>query len=218
MQGQPMLLFRLEGPLQSWGERGQWIQRDSAYLPTKSGVIGLLACAMGIPRDDARIPAMHKALQMAVRVDKPGTMFIDFHTVTGILHTADGGQRGNREEESTLLSYRQYLQDASFLVAFIGEKEQLLKGLHALNNPVWPICLGRKCCIPSVPVQGKYTDRYATLDAAFKEEPAARGASRHLLIEKECDYGTILRPDAVIAGGSRSFAYRKTLTDYVEVH
>ena len=41
------LFLRLEGPLQSWGERGHWAVRDTAPEPTKSGVVGLLGCALG---------------------------------------------------------------------------------------------------------------------------------------------------------------------------
>ena len=48
------LFLRLEGPLQSWGERGRWSVRDTALEPTKSGVIGLIACALGY-RDDTQI-------------------------------------------------------------------------------------------------------------------------------------------------------------------
>jgi CRISPR system Cascade subunit CasD len=46
------LFLRLEGPLQSWGERARWDVRDTAPEPTKSGVIGLLACALGLSADE----------------------------------------------------------------------------------------------------------------------------------------------------------------------
>lgn len=36
-----ILLLRLEGLLQSWGEHSRWDHRDSSDMPTKSGVIGL---------------------------------------------------------------------------------------------------------------------------------------------------------------------------------
>ena len=43
----PILFLRLEGPLQSWGIRSRWDVRETQPEPTKSGVIGLLGCALG---------------------------------------------------------------------------------------------------------------------------------------------------------------------------
>ena len=42
-----IMLLRLEGVLQSWGERSRWDHRDTSDMPTKSALIGLLGCAMG---------------------------------------------------------------------------------------------------------------------------------------------------------------------------
>lgn len=41
------LLLWLEAPLQAWGHDSRFGRRDSLDFPTKSGVLGLLACAMG---------------------------------------------------------------------------------------------------------------------------------------------------------------------------
>ena len=43
---EPGLLLRLAGPLQSWGERSHFNERDTARFPTRSGVIGMLAAAL----------------------------------------------------------------------------------------------------------------------------------------------------------------------------
>ena len=43
-----LLMLRLEGALQSWGDHSKWDIRDSGDFPSKSGVVGLLACAMGM--------------------------------------------------------------------------------------------------------------------------------------------------------------------------
>ncbi|MDW8358926.1 CRISPR-associated protein Cas5, partial [Thermus sp.] len=39
----PTLLLRLQGPMQAWGTRSRFDQRDTWPYPTKSGVLGLLA-------------------------------------------------------------------------------------------------------------------------------------------------------------------------------
>ncbi|MEV7027174.1 CRISPR-associated protein Cas5, partial [Kitasatospora sp. NPDC093558] len=39
-QAQAVLVLRLAGPLQSWGERSAFNRRDTPPQPTKSGVVG----------------------------------------------------------------------------------------------------------------------------------------------------------------------------------
>ncbi len=107
------LFLRLEGPMQSWGERGRWSIRDTAPHPTKSGVIGLIACALGIGAD-APIKALSEAVQMGVRVDKPGVRLTDYHTIGGgaetpMLLTAQGKPKKSSGKPHTEISYRDYL-------------------------------------------------------------------------------------------------------------
>lgn len=86
-----LLILRLEGALQSWGDHSKWDVRDSGDFPSKSGVVGLLSCAMGLERGDPEIAALSAALHMAVRVDRPGIRVLDFHTVQGYpLYNAEG--------------------------------------------------------------------------------------------------------------------------------
>ncbi|MFJ5885991.1 type I-E CRISPR-associated protein Cas5/CasD [Kitasatospora cineracea] len=79
--GQYVLLIRLAGPLQSWGLRGRFAQRDTRTRPTKSGVVGLCAAALGLDRDDP-LTGLRSAL-FGVRADRPGTLVRDYHTVGG---------------------------------------------------------------------------------------------------------------------------------------
>nr|WP_279221157.1 type I-E CRISPR-associated protein Cas5/CasD [Agathobaculum sp. Marseille-P7918] len=109
-----ILALQRGGVLQSWGESSKWDTRDSAVLPTKSGVIGLLACALGWARGDERIADMYDALQMTVRADRQVNRMVDYHTVTGNpLRNAEGKPRSTG---NTIISRREYRQDASFLV------------------------------------------------------------------------------------------------------
>lgn len=160
------LFLRLEGPLQAWGERGRWSIRDSAPEPTKSGVIGLLACALGY-RDDDSIRALSEQTRMGVRVDAPGTRLTDYHTIGGgydrpALLTAEGKPKMSSGRPHTEISEREYLCDASFLVALQSADTDLIARLaQAVQNPVWSYFLGRKSCLPSVPVYagvGDHTD------------------------------------------------------------
>ena len=151
------LFLRLEGPLQAWGERGRWSVRDTALEPTKSGVIGLIACALGY-RDDAQIRPLAEKTRMAVRCDAPGRLITDYHTVGGgydepMLLTAQGKPKKSSGSPHTEQTWRDYLCDASFLVVLQSDDEALIEQMaYALQYPVWPIYLGRKSCPPSRPV------------------------------------------------------------------
>jgi CRISPR system Cascade subunit CasD len=58
------------GPLQSWGERGRGEYRDSALIPTKSAVIGLLGCTLGLADDEA-LRQLAGALELGCAVTAP---------------------------------------------------------------------------------------------------------------------------------------------------
>ena len=85
-----VLLLWLEGPMQSWGTRARWDVRDTGLEPTKSGVIGLLGCAMGLERGNPELESLDHDLLFGVRIDRPGVVSTDYHTVTGYHRTAVG--------------------------------------------------------------------------------------------------------------------------------
>lgn len=169
------ILLRLSGPMQSWGTGSRLQIRRTDPYPSKSGVLGMILCAMGVPR--AKAPEFLGelvSLTMGVRIDRPGTPDWDYHTVgAGIgIRQAKGGVKytASTKEPETLLSRREYLLDASFLVALQGLAEVIQRCSNALQDPVWPVFLGRKCCIPSEPVLVGIGD-YADLTQALESQP-----------------------------------------------
>ncbi|ARF83207.1 type I-E CRISPR-associated protein Cas5/CasD [Kitasatospora aureofaciens] len=148
------LLLRLAAPLQSWGEISEFNERDTAPFPTRSGVIGLLACALGRKRGDDISDLT--ALSLTVRADRPGAILRDLHTVGGGLPashtvtTAEGKKRSGAT--ATLLSHRYYLTDAAFTAVITAESSLLDKWAQALQNPHWPPYLGRRSCPPEGPL------------------------------------------------------------------
>jgi CRISPR system Cascade subunit CasD len=195
-----VVFLRLEGPLQAWGLRARWEERDTASEPTKSGVIGLIGCAMGVRRGNDRLRTLSEELRMGVRVDQQGDLLVDYHTTGGGFYQATeyrGGARYHDEPyiggvlsaeppkngrryrvklnattnwPETDVSYRRYLMDASFLVALGGPEGTLAAIAAALNDPVWPVFLGRKSCPPSVPVYAGSGD-FDSLEAALHAQP-----------------------------------------------
>jgi CRISPR system Cascade subunit CasD len=159
----PGLLLRLSAPLQSWGEHSHFNDRDTLAFPSRSGVTGLLAAALGHRRDEP-LGALAD-LTVTVRVDRPGVRLRDFHTVGGGLSglqtviTAEGGRRGGNT--STLTSTRWYLADATFTLAVspADNTEPPMAWSDALREPRWPLYLGRRSCPPEGPVLlGRTTD------------------------------------------------------------
>jgi CRISPR system Cascade subunit CasD len=161
----PILLLRLWGPLQSWGVRSRWDVRDTGLDPSKSGVVGLLGCALGIERGHPELEALDRKLIFGVRADRPGVVSTDYHTVTGYHRTAAGEFKHG---ESTIVSPRDYLHDAAFLVALASRERGLLERLkESLERPRWPVYLGRKSCVPVRPVLERLTTEYGDLKSAL---------------------------------------------------
>jgi len=192
-----ILLLRLEGPMQSWGTHSKWGNRDSALFPTKSGIIGLLACAQGLERQNPEISRLNDAVKVFVRADRPGTLAVDYQTVTGVLPTADGKNRGNKGEVTTIITPRQFLQDASFLVAVSGSADVLEKCKNALEHPVWTIYLGRKSFVPSVPVLIGLTSDYDSPEAVMHTYPLGSGAHPPILYQSGDEDGSIQADELV---------------------
>lgn len=206
------LFLRLEGSLQSWGERGRWSVRDSALTPTKSGVIGLVACAMGL-REDEPIRNLSEKTRMGVRVDKAGELLTDYHTIGGgydfptLLEATGKPKKTPKGQPHTEISLRDYLADASFLVALQSADSTLIQTMvDKLQDPVWPVFLGRKSCIPSRPVYDGI-GTFTTLRDALSQWNCSifgRTGKRFVQIEVEDKMGT-RRRDNVRSRQYRTF-------------
>jgi CRISPR system Cascade subunit CasD len=165
------VLLWLEGPLQAWGVTSRFAVRDTANVPSKSGVLGLVCAALGLRRGEAnkRLNGL-AALHMGVRIDRPGERFTDYHTAgAGVGMMAAEGKikyTGTTGEIEAWVMRKEYLADAAFLVALQGDSGTVKDVADAVQNPVWPPFLGRKSCAPSAPVfvgLGLFDDLIAAL-------------------------------------------------------
>lgn len=147
------LLLRLAGPLQSWGTESKFEIRKTDRHPSKSGVVGLLAAALGLRRD-ADLGRL-AALRFGVRIDYGGELIRDLHTVRG---------------KSDYLTTRYYLSDAVFLAGFESDDRQFLGEIFdALRAPAYPLFLGRRSCAPVLPLALGIRD--TGLEHALSNEP-----------------------------------------------
>lgn len=164
----PYLLLWLEAPLQAWGHDSRFGRRDSLDFPTKSGVLGLLCCALGAGGEQrewlARWADLDMQVEAHVPADKQGrpvprqSMLRDFHMVGSGYDDKDPWQsllipktsEGKKAVGGgTKMTYRYYLQDMAFAVALQAPAEEAENALQALREPVWDLYLGRKSCVPT---------------------------------------------------------------------
>lgn len=194
-------LLQLSGPLQSWGISSRFpTQRDTASVPTRSALIGLVAAALGYQREDERLTEL-QTLRFTVRTDRPGTLIRDLHTVGGgmprhlTVATAEGKRRS--ADTSTLVSHRYYLQDAAFTVSVHSTDTPLLdRCAHALRHPVWPPYLGRRSCPPNAPLLLAESDDtrrellrlpLARRKPSFRERPESDGEPATVSVDFTAD-------------------------------
>lgn len=142
-----VLTVRLAGPLQSWGTGSRFTRRGTDDVPSKSGVLGMFAAALGLERTDRDGLARLLRFGFAVRVDQPGVMVRDFQTARSF----DGTR-------SMPLSNRFYRADAVYVAGLEGERETLAELAEAVRRPVYPLFLGRRSCPPAGPVRADLHD------------------------------------------------------------
>jgi CRISPR system Cascade subunit CasD len=159
MSSDACLALLLDGPMQSWGHSSRFERRTTALHPTRSGVFGLIAAALGIDKygtDESaqlqRFAELRVTVATLPRRDRRNQSLLirrleDYHTVTGIRRAS-----GKVHEDATVQTYRHYLLDARFGVLLEGDAARLEEIANALRNPRWGLWLGRKCCLPASPI------------------------------------------------------------------
>ena len=213
MKNTCIILFRLKGALQSWGEHSRFDYRDCASMPTKSGIVGMIGCAMGLRRGSEQLAALSEKIRVAVRCDRPGKQNIDFHTVTAddAILNAQGKKRCK-----TIVTYRTYLQDASFIAAIETDRELAQEIDHAFLAPCWPVYLGRKSCVPSRPVYIGMREDYSSLEEAMNQFVDTRDTERaeageNLYEIESMDGRGYERSDELVDASKRSFVSRRVV-------
>ena len=148
------LLLRLAAPIQAWGIDNKFERRGTMREPTKSGVIGLLAAALGRQRDE-NIDDL-ACLRFGVRADQPGQLLHDYHIAR------------NDERHLVYVTHRYYLADAVFLAGVEGDDVFIRTLNAALHTPVFSLYLGRRSCPPTGRVSLGIRD-YSLEEALYSE-------------------------------------------------
>lgn len=209
------LLIELQAPLQSWGYRSRFTERDTGQEPSKSGVVGIVAAAFGRKRNE---PVDDLAsLLFGVRVDREGIVKKDFQTAQKIIKADNSGFK------DTELTNKYYLCDAAFVAGFEGEKEKLLQIRDALLNPVFPLFLGRKACVPCKPLINSSVDHLLDLSLlealkVYQLITATTMDRMRIVYDAPWDSDSVsqdIRTDIPVSYGRKEYLKRKVITDWI---
>ena len=140
--------------MQAWGTRSRFEYRDTEREPTFSGIIGIIAAAEGLSRGADL--SEYRQLVMTVRVDREGELDREFQTALDVVK-ANGGTE-------TQIIHRDFLADAAFHVAVEGPDSLIKRIFTALHRPRYPLFLGRKSYLPSVPIVYPGKESYIDTD------------------------------------------------------
>ena len=205
----PTLLLWLEAPLQSWGFDSRFGRRDSLDFPTRSGVLGLLCCAMGAggeQREWLELMARQTQTVLAFGLSKEGKegarkalprqpLLRDFHMVGSgyddqdiwqsllIPKTSEGKKAVGG---GTKMTYRYYLQDMAFAVLLTVPEVEAQVITTALQAPAWDLYLGRKSCVPTDFIyRGLFADEQQAREAALELATAKERLALFQVLEGE---------------------------------
>ena len=140
LPNQGYMVLQLVAPLMAWGKPGRRDTRLTEQHPSKGSIVGLIANAMGKERDDTTAIAEIAQVKMRSFAARPGNMTEDYQTVS------------LPDRQNPVVIHKYYLCDAAFVVILEGDYSIMTTYAEALKNPVRILFIGRKCCLPSVPV------------------------------------------------------------------
>jgi len=181
------LVFRLYGPMASWGQAAVGGDRPTGVQPTRSALLGLLGAALGIKRDEEqRLSWLHRSVLVAVKQCAPSSLVRDYHTTQVPSHRNKIVHRTRKNELSenklnTILSSRDYRCDGLWVVAVRSapSAEYSLAQLRsALLEPVYALSLGRKSCPPALPLAPKIVECENLKSALDADFPALMRSNR----------------------------------------
>lgn len=227
------LVFQLQASLSAWGETAVGEFRPTANYPSESALLGLLAAALGIRREEEeKHAALRAGYGFAIGVLSSGRLLRDYHTVqvpgrVSLKNRPHNSRRDElnlpKDELNTILSTRDYRQDAASLIAVQGRDGApyaLTDLAQALAKPRFTLYLGRKACPPAAPLNPQIMTAENALTAlqVYQQKLAERGGGTALAFERivwgagiepgtTCDL-EVVRKDRVLSRGHWQFGDR----------
>ena len=175
------LILTLEAPLMSFGTVAIDGLHPTGWFPGPSMLTGLAANALGWKRTDHEaLQDMQDRLVFAARLDREPSnarLLTDYQTArfaqVDLGWTTRGVPEGRSASAQTLAHphpmRRDYLPDARLTVAIrlqpAGRRPDLREVGSAFERPARPLFIGRKTCLPTLPMFSGYTEAESCADA-----------------------------------------------------
>jgi CRISPR system Cascade subunit CasD len=165
------LIFRLYGVMASFGKPAIGKLRHSYNTPTKSQVVGLIACSHGIDREEEdKILELSKC-EIGIKNIEIGNHLLDFHIVQC---PKSNKQYKNRLEEiqnisQNVIAEKEYVSNAVNLIA-IKTSSDLEHMKQKLLEPEFSLFIGRLNCPLSLPLDPQIIDADNFIEAFDKFE------------------------------------------------
>lgn len=160
----------LDAPMQAWGASSRFQRRSTLLHPTRSAIIGMFCAAAGAAKGSSLEAGLLTSVFPQIRLTVlelpknrslgrlPARRLMDYHTVLNT-RRADG-----TPNKDPVVTRREYLMDARFLVLLEGPPEHLRQLQSWIENPLWGVWFGRKCCLPAAPLfRGLFSSREEAL-------------------------------------------------------
>lgn len=162
-----ILVLRFDAPLVSFGAPAVDQNGVVQAFPALSMLTGLIANALGWDHRDAeKLEDIQERLRYAARIDRRGEALVDYQTVdlgmewmlaenAGWTTRGHIAERAGASGEATHQRYRHYRADSLHTVALtlLGDGPPSPDDVAAsLREPVRPLFIGRKCCLPAAPL------------------------------------------------------------------
>lgn len=182
--------MRLAAPIASFSGARIDTVGDTLPIPTRSMIAGIIGAAVGLGYDKPHVlQKLQDTMRLAVVVHRAGTIIRDYQTVRlgsphmiGPMWWHDGQRLGVMEREGgdperTITGERPLTCDynATVIVELLPDAPFSAEGiLTALRYPVYPLTVGQRSCIPSLPIAGMQLDSPTLVNAAELVEAGVR--------------------------------------------
>lgn len=173
-----VLVLNLEGRMAAWPSFQRSMdkllarRKGSEVKPTEAVIYGIIEASMGIAYDDEderkELRDSVKIIEMIdLNAGKPNRnrRFTDLQTWHKSRDKNHPGQfltaGGSYKDGSPPMTDKEYITDVHYhiLLAAVDGKSEILDEIsECLDHPIFIPYLGRKCCIPSAPLNGGFLE------------------------------------------------------------
>lgn len=185
-----IVVLRLDAPVVSFGAPAIDQNGVVQTFPALSMLTGLIGNALGLDhRDVDKLERLQERVRYAARIDRRGEALVDYQTVdlgtewmlperAGWTTRGFVARRTGASGDAIHQRYRHYRMDSLHTVALTlvgSDAPSPHEVAEALRTPARPLFIGRKCCLPAVPMLVDVVDGTSLVDVLASLPRTKRG-------------------------------------------